>query len=1082
MTRAVIRAVIGAVALSLVCGLCGTAGVTARATTSDDRFQVTLDRVNRAYAERDRTRALATATAGLAAARRVHAKLWIAAFAQTSGVIETELGVPRRAVALENEALALFRSLGKRRSSAQAVNALGVAYGALGRPADARRAYGEAIALYTSLHDDRHVGTERNNLGMALVELGRYREALRSFAEALPSLRAAHDGPGEAATLLNEGVVRLELGDYPQALRALRAARDIQHRSHDAYSEAGSLVDIALVNESSGAYAEALAVLDRALALARDSGNRVAEAKTLGTLGNIQAELGRFDEARANENAAIALDRALGDARGEARTLTNAGLLARELGRYDEAKSLFDASLAIDRRIDDPHGVADNAVNLAEVAERRGQYAEAVAIARQAAARYGALGDPTGEAAALVSAGIDEHRLGHARAAAALMERALARDRRHGNRLAVSADLGNLARIDAASGRLESALGFAREGYAIARKIGAPTFGNLAALAGVEAQIGRPVEAVAHFETALDEIEAQRRALARFDARRSFQASVLAIYDEYVRYLLTLHRRDERAGYDRRALAIFERKQARAFLEQVGQSAARRFAGVPEDVTAEDARVTLALAGVGERVASFASDPHAVHARLVALETERHALSKRRDALDARIRVAYPAYYHVTRPEPIDIAKLQHLVAPHQAMLVFDVADDQTALWIVRRDRLTVEVLDVGTAAITTEIAAFRRDPLQFQAALDGGASSFELARIADSQAFASASFALYRTLLPPPARAAIADADSLVIVPTGPLYEVPWSALVIEEPAVGVAPHYLLEDRSVSYLSSGSLLAVLREAQAHRISPRYPVLAFANPNFAPHVAAPGTVSPTAEANALRARTLASYGATSSGDTNADAFPAFSALPASETEARGAIAALRAPADSHPLLSGDDASTASVHRLADATCAQRTCLADYRYILFATHAVLPDEVRGLLQPALVLSHPDVDGFLTMGDVLGLRLNADVVSLSACNTGRGVATRADGVRGFTQAFMYAGTAAVSVTLWELDDRAAQHLTPAFYAAMARGEPPARALRSAQLAMLHGDDRLLRYPFFWAQTVLFGDGERAWIADR
>jgi CHAT domain-containing protein len=143
--------------------------------------------------------------------------------------------------------------------------------------------------------------------------------------------------------------------------------------------------------------------------------------------------------------------------------------------------------------------------------------------------------------------------------------------------------------------------------------------------------------------------------------------------------------------------------------------------------------------------------------------------------------------------------------------------------------------------------------------------------------------------------------------------------------------------------------------------------------------------------------------------------------------------------------------------------------------LFATHAVLPDEVEGLVQPALVLAHPERgDGFVTMSDVLGLTLDADVVSLSACNTGRGTLTHGDGVRGLTQAFMFAGTPVVTVTLWQLSDAAAAESTPAFYAGLKAGKSPAAALRDAKLALLHGDDALLRYPFFWAPTVVFGDG--------
>jgi CHAT domain-containing protein len=138
--------------------------------------------------------------------------------------------------------------------------------------------------------------------------------------------------------------------------------------------------------------------------------------------------------------------------------------------------------------------------------------------------------------------------------------------------------------------------------------------------------------------------------------------------------------------------------------------------------------------------------------------------------------------------------------------------------------------------------------------------------------------------------------------------------------------------------------------------------------------------------------------------------------------------------------------------------------------------VLPNEVSGVQQPALVLAHPERDGFLTMGDVLGLSLDADFVALSACNTGAGAAASGEGVSGMTRAFIYAGTPAISVTLWDVDDRAAPQITPAFFAGMDAGMPPADALRHAKLTQLASPSALLRHPYAWGPAVIFGDGDR------
>jgi CHAT domain-containing protein len=177
--------------------------------------------------------------------------------------------------------------------------------------------------------------------------------------------------------------------------------------------------------------------------------------------------------------------------------------------------------------------------------------------------------------------------------------------------------------------------------------------------------------------------------------------------------------------------------------------------------------------------------------------------------------------------------------------------------------------------------------------------------------------------------------------------------------------------------------------------------------------------------------------------------------------------ALGAPPES--VIAGEDATKARLVALN-----ARDQLAQYRYLLFATHAVLPNEINGINQPALVFAHPENDGFLTMADVFGLRLDADFVALSACNTGRGAQDAADGISGMTRAFLYAGTPAISVTLWAVDDRAAPQITPQFFQAMKAGASPAQALRQAKLALLGSSDPRFRHPYAWAPTVIFGDG--------
>jgi CHAT domain-containing protein len=150
-------------------------------------------------------------------------------------------------------------------------------------------------------------------------------------------------------------------------------------------------------------------------------------------------------------------------------------------------------------------------------------------------------------------------------------------------------------------------------------------------------------------------------------------------------------------------------------------------------------------------------------------------------------------------------------------------------------------------------------------------------------------------------------------------------------------------------------------------------------------------------------------------------------------------------------------------------------LARFRIVHFATHAML-DRHRPELS-GIVLSMVDErgrarDGFLHLEDIYNLRLPAELVVLSACNTGLGKDVRGEGLVGLTRGFMYAGTARVVATAWRVDDEATAALMKAFYIRMfSGGLSPAAALREAQLEI--AADRRWRSPYYWAAFMLVGE---------
>jgi CHAT domain-containing protein len=165
------------------------------------------------------------------------------------------------------------------------------------------------------------------------------------------------------------------------------------------------------------------------------------------------------------------------------------------------------------------------------------------------------------------------------------------------------------------------------------------------------------------------------------------------------------------------------------------------------------------------------------------------------------------------------------------------------------------------------------------------------------------------------------------------------------------------------------------------------------------------------------------------------------------------------------VLTGTEASEAAVKR-----ASRESRLARFRYVHFATHGVL--DFSSGRQPALVLAlvgnGRDEDGFLTIEEVTGLRLNADVTVLSACQTGRGRFSPGEGVSGLARAFLYAGSRAVMCSQWQVDDAATADLMSLTYGRLKAGDSAAESLRQAQLALI----REGRPPSVWAPFVVIG----------
>ena len=312
----------------------------------------------------------------------------------------------------------------------------------------------------------------------------------------------------------------------------------------------------------------------------------------------------------------------------------------------------------------------------------------------------------------------------------------------------------------------------------------------------------------------------------------------------------------------------------------------------------------------------------------------------------------------------------------------------------------------------------------------------------------------------------------------------VPFQLLVTEKPAVAVPKLETLEDlasyRDASWLlgrhavsvlpSIASLKALRGFAQKGRASK--PMIGFGDPVFRPQQAPGGQRGTKVAAGNVAAKTPAYtdywQGAGVDRARLADALPP---LPDTADELKAIAAKLDAPASD--ILLG---------RAATETAVKRARLADYHIVYFATHGLVAGDIKGVAEPSLALTIPaqpttDDDGLLTASEVALLKLNADWVVLSACNTIAGDKPGAEALSGLARAFFYAGAQALLVSHWAVDSDAATRLTTSTFDFM-KADPKlgrAEALRRAMLAYMNDTSNPRNaYPAFWAPFVVVGEG--------
>ncbi|OGW29876.1 MAG: hypothetical protein A2X56_05505 [Nitrospirae bacterium GWC2_57_13] len=1035
------------------------------------------------------------------------------------------------ALRYHQQSLQIARKLGDATVEVRSLDSIGHAYYRLSRYQDALKYHQQSLALKRKISDVAGEAGSLNNIGNIYMRLGQYTEAMNCATQALEISRRIGNAAEEAASLRHIANGYYGLSRNQQALEHYQQSLVISRKIGDTAGEASSLNSVGLVYDKLGQYTEALSYQKRALDMAHEIGDANLKAAVLNNIGGIHSRRGQHTAALNYFHESLKIARKTGDAAGEAAPLGNIGLVYDSLGRYAEALSYHQQALEIKRKIGDAAGEATSLVNIGNIHSRLGQDTDALMYYQQSLEIIREIGDVGSEAAVLNNIGFIYSSLGRYEEALKHHQQSLEIARKSGNSAGEVNPLNNIGLIHYMLERYGEALKYYEQSLKIARRIGdsegmITSLGNMGSsyncLEQYETAIkafregisiletiddaealwryhrwigeslrksGKPAEAVTHYQQAIVSIEhlyINTQGL-KDEARSSLIGEKAFVYQEFIELLLELHQKRPGKGYDKQAFEVSEKSKSRAFQEMMAKAGARTaFAGDARFQSMIETEQQLIGQAVnlrqilGKELSMPAKEQNReiIDSLTDQLAKAERSLADHQKAIDD----AYPRYADLKRPKALSVEDLKDVLKDGEIVVSYIVTGDNTIAFVISGKGFNLIELPVSKKELADLVSAFRTG-------LDSVRDYKDLEKYRPE-----AAHELYQKLFRP-LSAGLKDITTLYISGDDVLHTLPFEALVDgydqkafrearkagrkgDGPYLGEYStlHYLVDSYTIAYLPSASVLRSLRKYE----KPGYgnwdkQLIAFADPVFSPEEVK------SAQGKDKKNKEIPQRGITQETElalqilTRSTGGAELARLKESSEEAKAIAKEVKGRKED--IYMREKATEENVGK---------TKLTASRYLLFSTHGLLGGDFSGVAEPALALTlinNPaGTDGFLTMSEVLGLDLNAEMVILSACNTsGKGDKTGSgEGFAGLTRSFMYAGTKSLLVTHWSVESTAARDLMVGTFKEMTDNTRP-EALRKAKLAMkassrMTGKQELsLSHPFFWAPFVMVGEGQ-------
>jgi CHAT domain-containing protein/Tfp pilus assembly protein PilF len=967
------------------------------------------------------------------------------------------------------KAIELYKKQSDKKGIADTYQKLGLAQLRIGKYAEASEALNAALSLHEELNDRLGIGDDLTAFARIHVRQGDYEKTFVSGKRALAIHEELGNKKGTADTLLMLAIGYDFQGDYKEALdyagRALEISEEINHKE----GVAGSLSTQGSTYWKKGDLDLALEKFQRALTIFEEIDDLRGQGRVHGNMGLVYWNQGELPLALEHTEKSLQFAVQTGSKGSEATNHYNSALMLMEQGDYQEAMEKFQKSVSMGLEMGDKGLISVCYEGLGKLNKYFGDYDRALEYFKKSHTIAKEIGEKRAEAYALSAMGTVYELRGNYSMAIESYEKAYHLCVVMDDKRATAKRLENIGSARLNMKKYDDALtdfyksldinkaigakfelpenyrmiGLAYHGknqlneaedaltksieFARASELANPLWMALHRKGLVVKDAGRPEEALPLLTESIDVVERMRTELGNIEQRAGYLEKRIGLYEDTIHLLVSSNKIPQ-------AFEYVQRSKARSFLDMLAEAQIDTDSSLNPDLRDSRKKILANIMKSQKNLQDEKEKENPDNSKINQIKNKQDQLEKQYADLILEIRNKNPMYAEIQYPQPLTLAEAQTLLDDQTLLLEYFLGTAESLLFVASRENINVFKLK-GEKELSRHVNELREVMMKPDAVYQASENTHSR--------YVNLAHTLYSEILKP-AESIFQNKVRVVIAPDGALSYLPFESLLTQKvPSGGInfsKLPYMARDFEIDYVPSISVLASIGKNGNKTVQPQKQLLAFADPVLK------GARSAAKEPS--EARNVRSWAGT------------LTPLPHAREEVEG-IARFYQKEDVTVAM-GTDASEANVKNMG---------LQDYKRVHFASHGLIDEEKPQFSALVLTGDNQGEDGFLTMREVFDLKLNADLVVLSACKSGLGKEFRGEGITGISRAFLCAGTPSVVVSLWDVYDRSTADLMTSFYKNLeTKGLNKAAALRAARLEMIQSAK--YNHPYYWAPFVLIG----------